>query len=162
MDISLLNCTFTSNSAPHGGAIYNAESKIYATNCIFWKNSATIDGDEIGLYYSFPLLYLTYSNIDTGKIHDPDSRMTLGAGNINIDPQFVNPENDYHLKSTGGHWTPTGWVKDNIHSPCIDTGHPGIGYSYEQDFNGGRINMGAYGNTLQASLTKKGILFQLK
>lgn len=43
------------------------------------------------------------------------------------------------------------WVVDTVHSPCIDAGAPADDYSLEPQPNGGRINMGAYGNTLEAS-----------
>jgi hypothetical protein len=44
-------------------------------------------------------------------------------------------------------WTYT----DTETSPCIDTGDPGYDYTLEPEPNGDRINMGAYGNTPQAS-----------
>ena len=43
------------------------------------------------------------------------------------------------------------WVVDAVHSPCIDAGDPADGCSLEPLPNGGRINMGAYGNTPEAS-----------
>ncbi len=58
---------------------------------------------------------------------------------------------DYHLMSSGGGWTPFGWVNDIASSPCIDTGDPAFSYANEPSNNGGRINMGVYGNTTQAS-----------
>ncbi len=60
-----------------------------------------------------------------------------GEGNISGNPHFVDAENgDYHLLS---------W------SPCIDTGHPASDFSNEPQPNGGRIDMGAYGNTSEAT-----------
>jgi hypothetical protein len=45
-----------------------------------------------------------------------------------------------------------GWTSDGRHlSPCIDAGDPGYDYTLEPEPNGDRINMGAYGNTPQAS-----------
>ena len=59
---------------------------------------------------------------------------------------------DAHLQSTNGHWTASGtWVADAQHSPCIDAGDPGDAYAGEPSPNGNRLNMGAYGNTAQAS-----------
>lgn len=58
---------------------------------------------------------------------------------------------DYHLMSSGGRWTPLGWVNDNVSSPCVDAGDPAFSYANEPPNNGGRINMGVYGNTAQAS-----------
>ena len=57
----------------------------------------------------------------------------------------------------GGRWDPAadggsgGWVTDGVHSPSIDTGDPNSEFYLEPDGNGGRINMGAYGNTAEAS-----------
>jgi parallel beta-helix repeat protein len=58
---------------------------------------------------------------------------------------------DYHEKSCTGHWTGSGWVIDSQHSLCIDAGDPADPYNNEPTPNGARINMGAYGNTNQAS-----------
>ena len=60
---------------------------------------------------------------------------------------------DYHLKSFYGRWTKDGWVKDARaeHSPCIDKGSPSDSYYYEPLPHGYCVNMGAYGNTDQAS-----------
>jgi hypothetical protein len=45
-----------------------------------------------------------------------------------------------------------GWVySDTESSPCIDAGDPTYDYSQELEPNGGRINMGVYGNTEYAS-----------
>ncbi len=60
----------------------------------------------------------------------------------------------YHLKSENGRWTGTQWVYDNSTSPCIDTGDPASDYSNEPTPNGNRINIGAFGNTTEASKTK--------
>ncbi|MDH4240837.1 MAG: hypothetical protein OEW48_14865, partial [Phycisphaerae bacterium] len=77
-----------------------------------------------------------------------------GTGNIGDDPYFADPCNgDYHLKSQGGRWEPSSqsWVLDDDTSPCIDAGNPGCPEANEPLPNGGRINMGAYGGTAQAS-----------
>jgi len=103
-----------------------------------------------------------------------------GPGNIDIDPCFVDygrwepdpnsppPSNrkdggggqrflwidgDYHLKSQAGRWDPNSqsWVKDAVTSPCIDAGDPNSPVGEEPFPNGGRINMGAYGGTAEAS-----------
>jgi thioredoxin len=83
-----------------------------------------------------------------------------GEGNINTDPYFADPENsDYHLKSQVGRWNPTSqvWVIDQISSPCIDAGDPSTPVGLERFPNGGRINMGAYGSTPEASLSPSGL-----
>lgn len=63
---------------------------------------------------------------------------------------------DCHLKSEYGRWDPLAqaWVQDDVTSPCIDGGDPAdINWIYELWPHGGRINMGYYGGTPQASLS---------
>ena len=86
-----------------------------------------------------------------------------GAGGYNVDclltgdPLFVTPlasassEADVHLKSVGGRWNGSAWVKDDAMSPAIDAGDPASDCANELAPNGGRINLGAYGNTAKAS-----------
>ena len=47
------------------------------------------------------------------------------------------------------------WVVDDEASPCIDGGDPTINPTDEPNPNGGRVNMGAYGGTGQASKSDK-------
>ncbi|AQQ08551.1 hypothetical protein L21SP3_00335 [Sedimentisphaera cyanobacteriorum] len=87
-------------------------------------------------------------------------------GNIDKEPLFADPVLpivDYHLKSKTGRYVPGrvlsasgnvkpgSWVKDDVHSPSIDSGSPFLPFRDEPMPNGFRINMGAYGNTKQAS-----------
>jgi PGF-pre-PGF domain-containing protein len=74
------------------------------------------------------------------------------TADIIADPEFANRgEHDYHLKSKAGRWDGKTWVCDNNSSLCIDAGYPDSDYSNEPEDNGDRINIGAYGNTAQAS-----------
>lgn len=94
------------------------------------------------------------------------------ADYIQVDPEFADPgrwdsngtpgvgddfwvQGDYHLKSQAGRWDPigNGWVKDDVTSPCIDAGDPNDPVGEEPEPNGGRINMGAYGGTAEASMS---------
>lgn len=77
------------------------------------------------------------------------------SSDIHVDPLFYQPTayDDYHLKSTAGRWDIVTWVRDDVHSPCIDAGDPASDYSNELEGNGSRINMGRYGNTAEASLS---------
>ncbi|AQT68805.1 nitrous oxide reductase family maturation protein NosD [Anaerohalosphaera lusitana] len=52
-------------------------------------------------------------------------------------------------------YEPGHWVSDEVNSPCIDAGDPQSDYISEVPNNGGRINMGAYGGTNQASKTEE-------
>lgn len=78
--------------------------------------------------------------------------------NINISGDiYTNPlcadltNHDYHLKSAAGRWSGNGWVSDTVTSPLIDAGYPKSDYSLEPKPNGSRINIGRYGNTIEAS-----------
>lgn len=85
--------------------------------------------------------------------------ISSGTGNMSADPFFADAESkDYHLRSTAGRWAAENkrWVIDSQDSPCIDAGDPVNDYSNEQEPNGNRMNLGAYGNTLEASLTPGG------
>ncbi len=161
------NCTTVGNTAswkygPHligglecyyGGAL--------VTNSIFWSNSGTqIEGiRDINDANVVSNLFVTYSDvkmIDSNGLPDPNA-IWLGKGNINSDPLFANPKRfDYHLQSKypNGRYNPaTGrFDKTDLQtSPCINAGDPHSDYSFEPAPNGSRINMGAYGNTRQAS-----------
>jgi hypothetical protein len=104
-----------------------------------------------GLYFN--------GSIDDVRIYD----RALSSGEIKqvyeslVVPLFVDPANgDYHLKSKRGrHWPAHDvWVLDKVTSPCVDGGDPAVNPSNEPMPNGGRINMGAYGNTAYASMSE--------
>ena len=111
------------------------------SNCIFWYNN------ERDFVNCTPEYSCTEN---TGLI------LHVIDNNIHLNPLFVDPnENDYHLKSERGRYWPRHdiWTLDNETSPCIDTGNPDDDFTKERQPNGGRINMGAYGNTPYASLS---------
>jgi hypothetical protein len=158
-ELALNNCTFSGNLAQwEGGGMFNRDCNVRLTNCILWEN-----GNEIVNAYN-SMAYITYSNIQGGW-------SGLGEGNIDLDPCFADPgywdpngtpedpnddfwiDGDYHLKSQAGRWEPVSqsWVKDDVTSPCIDAGDPASPIGEEPFPNGGRINMGAYGGTAEAS-----------
>ena len=143
-DVTITNCTFSANSAFLGGGIYNnpTDSITALTNCILWGNTASQiyssgagDADAV----------VAYSDVQYGW---------EGDTNIKVDPLFGDADNgDYHLKSHAGRWDPAtqSWVQDEVTSPCIDAGDPKSPVGDEPAPNGGRINMGAYGATTEAS-----------
>lgn len=77
-----------------------------------------------------------------------------GPGNLDEDPLFAGP-GDYHLQSQAGRWdaAQAAWVQDRQSSPAIDAGDPQADFSQEHKPHGSRANIGAYGNTAQASLS---------
>ncbi len=71
---------------------------------------------------------------------------------LSRDPLYVaSASGDLHLRSAAGSWRGSAWVTDSMTSPCIDAGAPESVFDNEPYPNGGRVNMGAYGNTAQAS-----------
>jgi len=62
-------------------------------------------------------------------------------------------DGDYHLKSQAGRWDPNSesWVTDEVTSPCIDAGRMDTPIGNEPFPNGGVVNIGAYGGTIEAS-----------
>ncbi len=75
----------------------------------------------------------------------------LDQSSLSADPLFVGGGN-YHLQSSGGSYKPGwGWSNDGNDSPGLDRGEPTSVSGLEPPPNGGRINLGAYGNTLTAS-----------
>jgi parallel beta-helix repeat protein len=94
-----------------------------------------------------------------------------GGHAMYLDPFFVNPsgadglaatqDDDFHLQSTAGSWHGGAWTPDALDSPCIDLGDPADSVENEPDPNGGRINLGAYGGTAQASRTRAGRVLTL-
>jgi len=120
-----------------------ADSQPDISNTILWNNT---DGDLFGCR-------AMYSCVERG-----------GEGNITDNPLFVDPDNgDYHLRSARGRYWPEHdiWVLDKVTSPCVDAGDPYTGALNEPMPNGGRINIGAYGGTTEASLSPSELLSPL-
>jgi hypothetical protein len=136
-DLTLINCTFTGNSAVNGNAMASdslwqeAPGNIQIANCIFWNG-----GDEISNRDN-STFEVTYCDVWGGF---------PGEGNIDADPCFVEPDC----------WDANElWVDGDYHllpgSPCIDTGAPNyVAEPNETDLDGKprvigcRVDMGAY------------------
>ncbi|KCZ72292.1 nitrous oxidase accessory protein [Candidatus Methanoperedens nitroreducens] len=130
---------------------YNSKSGILSassgSNTI--KNNIITNNQGYGI--SGTGMTSTYNDVWNNNLGNYN-RISQGKGDISLDPLFADPQaGDYHLKSRAGRWTPAGWVIDSVSSPAIDAGDPTFAYSNEPSPNGGRINMGAHGNTPQAS-----------
>ena len=139
---------YSGDNGSNGGQ--NAE--YYVINI---KNNIISDCNGYGInlekYKSYSISYNDLYNNTLGKYGSGIS----GENDISVNPLFANPENgDFHLKSEYGRWNPNQkqWVYDSVTSPCIDAGDPADDYSNEPDYPNGRINLGAYGNTREASL----------
>jgi len=155
--MSFLNSTITRNVADYPWLVGGLEAYgggADVNGVIIWNNfgvelqaatagvsaSATsmeFGGLEMESFGVNPSINVCYSNI---QMFDSDPNVVWpGEGNINKNPMFVNPDRppyDSHLLST---------------SPCVNAGDPFANYSSEPVPNGGRINIGAYGGTDEAT-----------
>ena len=117
---TFINCTFYGNNS--WGEVVSGTSTTSITNCIFWNNDpGTIGGN------------VTYSDVEGGY---------TGTGNIDIDPEFVDPDNGDFRLSTG--------------SACIDAGYNHVTGISDRDLDGklrfidgdddmtATVDMGAY------------------
>ncbi len=116
------NNTIRGNSAElRGGGVYDCDRTVQ--NCIIWGNTSP----------EYPQVCTprvpTYSCIEHWR--------RGGKGNIEYPPYFVG-------SGIGAH-------RLRSRSPCIDAGDPSSDFSREPLPNGGRVDMGAFGNTLEAT-----------
>ncbi|MHC4437752.1 MAG: right-handed parallel beta-helix repeat-containing protein [Planctomycetota bacterium] len=160
--VTITNCTIAHNSlstdqpdTPAGGGIHTVSSDIIIRNSIVCYN----DNTAVMLIDPVSDNPVQYSCIEGG--YD-------GQDNIDSDPLFASSSgNDYHLRSFIGRYQPGSgrWVEDDIdigeYSPCIDAGDPQDPVGAEPVPNGRRINMGAYGGTVEASKSKYGFIFHV-
>jgi hypothetical protein len=143
--------TISGNRAGGGGGIYCASSSSLTVINSIVAFSARGRGVQ-----SNGALSMRFSNVygNAGGNYAGMADPTGTDGNISEDPLFADaPGGDFHLRSRGGRWDPgaSGWVIDVDHSPCIDVGDPASPWQDEPAPNFGRVNMGAYGNTAEAS-----------
>lgn len=129
---------------------------VYMDHCLVKENSAdyisAIDGATLemaDMVYADPL-FVT-----------PDETV-LAMANMAVEPPYLGQVNgfawtndifavDVHVKSSGGRWDGSAWVKDDVASPAIDAGAGDV--RDEPVPNGGLVNLGYYGGTATASKT---------
>ena len=120
--VNLTNLTITENNL---GISFNA------TNVpTFSVKNSIIYGNTTNINASASTLAISYSLIDDPLFNGINN-------NILVDPLFIDVAiGDYHLQAL---------------SPAIDAGHPFDAFDNEPENNGDRINMGYYGNTVEAT-----------
>jgi len=180
-ELSLVNCTFQENIRHAiSSCASDRESHVDIVNSIFFGQVGPPLGQLAIFNSDGSIISIRYCSIGGGKaaVRDAgtDESIIWGEGNVEGDPCFAMPgrwvypwtkeyllvsgydanrwvDGDYHLKSQAGRWDPASqtWVKDDVTSPCIDAGDPNSPIGLEPFPNGGRINMGAYGGTQEAS-----------
>jgi len=171
------NCTIANNvsgvSALDGGTMA-------IENCIIYNNNSFQLAGGSGA-----TLNVSYCDIQGGAEGIAgDADVNWGPGNIDADPCFVRlghwdynnsipfefTPGNYHLKSEGWRcdtaFSPSRWTYDYVTSRCIEAGNPGCALGNElmsvpEDPNNIwgkniRLNMGYYGDTVQASIAPHG------
>jgi len=159
----LMNCTIADNyTGPMGAALYLRSSRLLVADSILW-------GDT-------PAEILCVGAAGVSISHSTVAGGWPGTGNLTRDPLFARPGywadlndpkvvvtadrpnavwvmGDYHLQSQAGRWDSTAarWVRDAKMSPCVDAGDPATPVGDEPVPNGGIIDMGVYGGTVEAS-----------
>lgn len=136
------------------GILYGCHVLPVIKNSIIAGNATTLElqgtnaQEDKGKNITYSCLYNTAKN---------DNLSDYGTGCIVKDPCFADAASgDFHLKSAAGRWNGATWVKDTVTSPCIDAGEASAAYANEPTPNGNRANMGAYGNTTEASKSTSG------
>ena len=132
----------------YGPAMPVVKNSIIAGNTTTLQLKGTDVDKNSGQKITYSCLYNTVKS---------DNLSDYGTGCIAKDPCFADAASgDFHLKSAAGRWNGTTWVKDTVTSPCIDAGEASAAYANEPSPNGNRANMGAYGNTTEASKSAYG------
>jgi hypothetical protein len=177
-NLLLQNCTIVSNCRQPAyscaGVHCLDDSNCEVRNCIVWRNGPSDLPNELVVSRDGAFCIVAYSSVENGRGGTSEwsgGRLLWEVCNVGTNPCFRDPgywdpngtkdnpnddfwiNGDYHLKSQAGRWDPNseGWVVDDVTSPCIDAGDPNNHVGHEPLPNGGRINMGAYGGTVEAS-----------
>jgi len=129
-----------------------------------WRNNIVVGSNNRGIYGTGSFNITDSYNCVWDNPNNWSGKAGADIGSFSQDPLFVDPngadnslggsnweDDDLHIQSTGYSWHFGSWQPDAEDSPCLDTGDPNDDYSNEPDDNGGRINIGRYGNTGEAS-----------
>jgi len=157
---AVVNCTFWGNQAGqilNSGGLRVSNSILVATNLapVFYEagQSGNVNGDY-NLYGMVPggtlgtntAERISYVNLRQWQDKERDLHSLVA------DPLFINPAaGDFHLQSRAGYWSNGTWATAANTSWAIDAGDPAALIAGELPPHGGRINLGAFGGTAQAS-----------
>jgi hypothetical protein len=126
------------------------------TNALFWDNAPGTDFvascdkrcGNVRITVSNSMVQTKYLN--------QGLKISFGDGIVTpADPLFADAsKSDFHLKSTAGRWTPAGYVQDPVSSPVLGKGRPGSKTTDNPERAGAQIELGAYGNSGEASYVR--------
>lgn len=146
---SILFDGFTIFGGTNGGFGFSSSALGWSDNVTI-KNSIVVETGNTGIAGgSITNSRAIYNDVWSHAV-GYSGALSAGTGSISVDPLFASTT-DFHLKSAAGRWNGTGWVTDPDTSPAINAGDPTDAFDKEPDPNGGRIDLGAYGNTTEAS-----------
>ncbi len=139
--IKIDNCTIIQNEITnenkHGGGIGVGVVTIELRNTILWGNTAEYSPNAS--FAEADKTTIKYSTIDTsGQAikFGTQGRVTILENNLYNSPLFT--DSLFHISQS---------------SLTIDAGNPASSFELEPNYNGRRINMGAYGNTEEATIS---------
>jgi Right handed beta helix region len=172
---TVMNCMFMGNQATFGGGVYHLGSSPAYNNVLFAGNKATGgavynngsnstfsnvtiagNGGLNGAIFNSASTPIVKNSIIYGNVmpfNDTQSLVTysiveggyIGIGNLNLNPQFINPTHYGLSPNTSGDYQLTNT------SPAIDAGESGSISLSDKDlkdnlrrYNGGIVDMGAY------------------
>ena len=130
----------------------NTRSYLSAENDLQLVKTGIVTGDPL-----FATAEESVTNALVSKAKSPLVDWPKVSSNFGFDAERLEDliAIDVHLKSAAGYRTNAGeWMKaPGALSAAIDAGNPGTDYLNEPEPNGGCVNLGAYGNTAEASMT---------
>lgn len=127
------------------------------TNSLFWGNAPGKDfAIACDAKCGAQKVNISHSMVQTNHANYGNVRVGFGPGIVTpSDPLFAAPEQgDFHLKSTAGRWAPGGYVQDAAMSPAIAKADPNGGANQNPERAGRRNELGAYGNSAEASYVR--------
>ena len=136
------HCVFVNNVTNYPGyspSGFGVDSTTKILHCIFWGNGDGSRQQQIKWeQWGNSPPAISYSCVQ-GWANDLPATGVFSANPFFVDGYNPDPEKrDFHL---------------TIDSSCIDAGDPAADYSQEPQPNGGRIDIGLYGNTPEATVT---------
>jgi uncharacterized repeat protein (TIGR01451 family) len=152
--------------AGDGIVIQQGSSGVYLHDYIIWVqagNALSVSSDsQTGFQSDYNDIYATgtgqlalWQGQQFSVLSDWFYRVGQDGHSISVDPQFVNPAGADGVLG----YDATGHVDDGVDddfqlqpgSPAMDRGNPQDPFALEPAPNGGRVDLGAYGNTPQAT-----------
>ena len=140
---TFVNCLFSRNQAEYGGGVYTNNSAARFVQCTFADNAAETRSGGIYVYGDAPgIANCILWNNTREQIHSSNTvpQVTYcdvqggwnGAGNIAVDPRFVDPDGPDNDPDT---WEDNDYALQ-ADSPCIDAGDDNALPSDTFDLNG--------------------------